>query len=149
MNLGLCMVLVLVNAKCLVLLLGYGLPMVLLLLQGVGIRVVFGNVVLLVGGGTGILTAGFKNEVSNKLITEHSLEFSIVQDADRLDAIGIARCFTFGGSKNNALHDPKLLPHDNLAGKRGAEKRHKFMEDFVAGFYEESMEWQGLKVNHQ
>jgi hypothetical protein len=36
----------------------------------------------------GILTVGFKNEVSKKFITEHTLEFAIVQDADRLDAIG-------------------------------------------------------------
>lgn len=36
----------------------------------------------------GILIAGFKNEVSNNLVTEQTLEFAIVQDADRLDAIG-------------------------------------------------------------
>jgi uncharacterized protein len=85
---------------------------------------------------------------------------------------GIARCFTYGGSKKNTLHDPKILPRDNLskekymskdekqtsinhfheklfklkdmmkteAGKKRAEKRHKFMEDFVAEFYEE---WSG------
>lgn len=118
---------------------------------------------------------GFKNEVSNKSIVEPTLEFAIVQDADRLDAIGaigIARCFTYGGSKNSALHDPRILPRDSLskekymskeekqtsinhfheklfklkdmmkteAGKRRAEKRHRFMEEFVAEFYEE---WSG------
>ncbi|CAL4917249.1 unnamed protein product [Urochloa decumbens] len=118
---------------------------------------------------------GFKNEISKKSIAEPTLEFAIVQDADRLDAIGaigIARCFTYGGSKNSTLHDPRILPRDNLskekymskeekqtsinhfheklfklkdmmkteAGKRRAEKRHKFMEDFVAEFYEE---WSG------
>jgi HD superfamily phosphodiesterase len=35
-----------------------------------------------------IITAGFKNEFSKKLNAEPSLEFAIVQDADRLDAIG-------------------------------------------------------------
>ena len=35
-----------------------------------------------------ILTAGFKNEVSKNLNAEPTLEFAIVQDADRLDAIG-------------------------------------------------------------
>lgn len=104
-----------------------------------------------------------------------SKELEIVQDADRLDAIGaigIARCFNYGGFKNRALYNPAIQPKLNMSkeeyknsdsptlnhfyekllllkdkmntatGKKLAEARHQYMENFLSQFYSE---WEGEK----
>lgn len=63
-----------------------------------------------------IKNISFKNrgEVPENL----PLELKIVQDADRIDAIGaigIARTFNFGGFKNNVMYNPQILPKLNMS----------------------------------
>ena len=56
-----------------------------------------------------ILNMSFKGaKVSSKLTTKEGM---IVQDADRLDAIGamgVARTFAYGGHKGHSMHDPNI-----------------------------------------
>ena len=117
----------------------------------------------------------FKNsfDTASKKFTSKELE--VVQDADRLDAIGaigIARCFNYGGFKNRGLYDPEIIPNLNMtkeqyknsdaptlnhfyekllllkdqmntpSGKKIAAQRHAFMETYLLQFYNE---WDGLK----
>jgi uncharacterized protein len=91
-----------------------------------------------------------------------TIEGMVVQDADRLDAIGaigIARTFAFGGNRGQAIHEPdrtsgtsiahfheKLLKLKDLMNtdeaRRIAEERHRYMEAFLLEFREE---WNGTR----
>lgn len=111
----------------------------------------------------------------NQMNTGTSIEVKVVQDADRLDAIGaigIARTFHYGGFKNRKIYDPAIPPKkysshleywksdtstinhfyekllllkemmNTSTGKRLAEERHRFLEEYLKEFFDE---WEGIR----
>lgn len=67
--------------------------------------------------------------------TFSSKELDVVQDADRLDAIGaigIARAFNYGGFKNMAIYDPEIDPNLNMT----KEEYKKSTAPTINHFYE-------------
>lgn len=87
----------------------------------------------------------------NRGRTPASLEGKIVQDADRLDAmgaVGIARTFAYGGKHGRPLeggiehfHEKLLLLKGEMnteTGRKMAESRHEFMREFLEHFASET-----------
>lgn len=63
-----------------------------------------------------IQNISFKNR--NEVPADLPIELKIVQDADRIDAIGaigVARTFNFGGFKNNLMYHPNIQPKLNMS----------------------------------
>lgn len=87
---------------------------------------------------------GFKDEIGvGRRIT--SPELAVVQDADRLDAIGaigIARCFTFGGKFPRPLYDPAIQPRNNLTKAAYMDSSQK--PTTINHFYEKLLKLQGM-----
>ncbi|GAB1308053.1 HD domain-containing protein [Urechidicola sp. KH5] len=117
----------------------------------------------------------YKNSLDPNFKLELTPELAVVQDADRLDAIGaigIARCFNYGGFKNRPMYNPAISPNVNQdketykksaaptinhfyekllllkdkmnteTGRKIAKERHLYMEKFLEQFYNE---WNGIK----
>ena len=80
-----------------------------------------------------IRTMSFKGGTTNA--SQETIEGKVVQDADRLDAIGaigIARAFAYGGYKERELYNPNIKPQKY----KNFEQYKKSVGTTVNHFYE-------------
>lgn len=85
----------------------------------------------------------YKNSIDG--LKWSSSEFQVVQDADRLDAIGaigIARAFNYGGFKNRVMFDPNIPPHVNMT----KEQYKKSQSPTINHFYEKLVKLKSLML---
>ncbi len=83
----------------------------------------------------------YKGGFSQNMIS--TIEFQIVQDADRLDAIGaigIARAFNYGGFKNRPIHNPDMP----LQEYKDSKAYHKSDAPTINHFYEKLLKLKDL-----
>lgn len=112
------------------------------------------------GGEIDVISEAIRDHSFSRGVVPRTVEGKILQDADRLDAIGavgIARAFTVGGSEGRTMYDPddpfcrardpddgrwtvdhfysKLLAlgesMNTAAGRSLAQRRTRFLEDFL------------------
>ncbi|KAM9966053.1 hypothetical protein ACTFIR_006241 [Dictyostelium discoideum] len=92
----------------------------------------------------------FKNELGNFSTTQLLIESKIVQDADRLDAIGaigIARSFSFGAIKNRPFYGEgtmKLMNSDLKTVDMSQEQYKNQTSPTIDHFYEKLFKLQSL-----
>lgn len=102
-----------------------------------------------------VYCVSYSFESKNPVVVQNTLglmpELGIVQDADRLDAIGavgIGRCFTFGGARRRTMEDTvehfseKLVKLEDmiktLVGRKIAQERTRRLNVFLDWWHEEA-----------
>ena len=84
----------------------------------------------------------FSHQLEQEVESQLSIEAKIVQDADRLDAIGaigIGRTFYYGGKKGHAMYDPAFPPRENMT-----KEDYRINQSVINHFYEKLFKLPGM-----